>query len=750
MKTEQISQPKSVVSSVSSAQLDESDEGSLNLGQVVSALRRKVFLIGGITALVAFASVFKALNDVPTYSAKIEILTQRVTVESRVLSSIPDTLANSDTGAVDENILKVLTSPIVLTPIVDQLKTRYPDLKEGDLVENLTVDGALKNDSKVLVVSYKDVDPERVKAVLNAVSIAFLSYSLQSRQADVRQGIEFVEAQLPEQQKRVETLQQRLQQLRQKYLLVDPNSRGNQLSGQLSTYSQEQSDVEIQLKQLREVDATLAQQLATRPSEAIGSSALNSAPRYQSLLNDLLNLDAQIDRASILYLDNSPDMQYLRQTREKLAGSLDEEGKRVQIQVKSQIQELEARDRALQDKISSLNGDITDLSGVSRQYADIQRELQISTENLNQFLTKQAALQIDASQQKTPWELLTPPTNPEVSAESVQRNLIQGIILGLLLGTGTALMLDKLSNILHSPKEIKQITKLPLLGVIPFNPALAKSTSAHDVAAFLQEISDSNQSAKESNAKIQKPDAFVEAFRFLYTNIRRFNPDVPVRSLVVSSPISADGKSIVALCLAQAVANMGQRVLLVDADLRRPHLHRYLGLKNRRGLTDVVAGDALPGDMIRQSSLDPNLFVLTTGLMPPDPTKFLSSQKMRTLMEKSPDLFDLVIYDAPPLLGLVDTSLITPYVDGMLLVAGLDKLKSSLLRQALEQLKGSGTSVLGIVANGSREAVLNIQDVYRPSYEMEQDDLALEGEAIEVIPDTAIPVPSFLKNWDLN
>ena len=741
------SQPKPVVFS---PQLDESDEGSLNLGQVIAVLRRKIFLIGGITALVAFGSVFKALNDVPTYSAKIEILTQRVTAETRVLSSIPDTLTNSDTGAVDENILKVLTSPTVISPIVDQLKVRYPDLQEATLVQNLTVGGALKNDSKVLVVSYEDVDPERVRVVLNAVATTFLSYSLKSRQSDVRQGIEFVEAQLPEQQKRVEMLQQRLQQLRQKYLLVDPVSRGNQLSGQFSTYSQEQSDVEIQLKQLREVDAALAAQLGAQPSESIASSALNNSPRYQSILSELKSLDNQIDRASILYLDSSPDMQYLRQAREKLVNSLTEEGKQVHIQVQSQIQELEARDRALREKINSLNGDITDLSGISRQYGDIQRDLQISTENLNQFLTKQAALQIDASQQKAPWELLTPPTTPQISAESVQRNLIQGIILGLLLGIGTALMLDKLSNVLHSPSEIKQITKLPLLGIIPYNPSLAKSTSANDIAAFLQEVSDFNQSAKESTAKIYKPDAFVEAFRFLYTNIRRFNPDVPVRSLVVSSPISADGKSIVALCLAQAVANMGQRVLLVDADLRRPQLHRYTGLKNRRGLTDVVAGDAMPGDVIRQSSLDPNLFVLTTGLIPPDPTKFLSSQKMRTLMEKSPEMFDLVIYDAPPLLGLVDTSLITPYVDGMLLVAGLDKLKSSLLRQALEQLRGSGTSVLGIVANGSREAVLNIQDIYRPSYEQEQEDLLLEVEGIEMIAEPAVPVPSFLKNWDLN
>ena len=747
MKIEQRSRPKSVVSS---AQLDESDEGSLNLGQVVAVLRRKIFLIGGITALVAFASVFKALNDVPTYSAKLEILTQRVTAESRVVSTIPDTISNSENGSVDENILKVLTSPAIISPIVDQLRTRYPDFTEAALVHNLTVDGALQNNSKVLVVSYEDIDPDRVRAVLNAVSTAFLSYSLKSRQADVRQGIEFVETQLPEQQKRVETLQQRLQQLRQKYLLVDPVSRGNQLSGQFATYSQEQSDVEIQLKQLREVASSLANQLATQSSDSIGSSALSNAPRYQSLLSDLRSLDNQIDRSSILYLDNSPDMQYLKEARTKLVNALNDEGNRVQIQVQSQIQELEARDRALQQKIASLNGDITDLSGISRQYGDIQRELQISTENLNQFLTKQAALQIDASQQKTPWELLTPPTTPEVSAESVQRNLIQGIILGLLLGAGTALVIDKLSNILHSPSEIKQITKLPLLAVIPFNPSLAKSSSANDVAAFMQELSDSNQSAKENAAKIYKPDAFIEAFRFLYTNIRRFNPDVPVRSLVVSSPISADGKSIVALCLAQAVANMGQRVLLVDADLRRPQLHRYAGLKNRRGLTDVVAGDAMPGDVIRQSSLDPNLFVLTTGLMPPDPTKFLSSQKMRTLMEKSPDMFDLVIYDAPPLLGLVDTSLLTPYVDGLLLVAGLDKLKSSLLRQALEQLRGSSTSVLGIVANGSREAVPNIQDVYRPSYELEQDEFLMEAEAIEVIPETVIPVPSFLKNWDLN
>lgn len=178
--------------------------------------------------------------------------------------------------------------------------------------------------------------------------------------------------------------------------------------------------------------------------------------------------------------------------------------------------------------------------------------------------------------------------------------------------------------------------------------------------------------------------------------------------MVISSAAPANGRSTVALYLARAAASMGQRVLLVDTDLRDPSLHLCLQLTNERGLSDLLS-EEIPdiNEVIERSPVEDNLFVLTTGSMPLDPTRILASRKMESLMEKLHAIFDLVVYKAPLLLGYADTHLLATHTDGVLLVTALGKLERSTLDQTLEQVKLSGTPVIGIVANRHKEAFTN-------------------------------------------
>jgi polysaccharide biosynthesis transport protein len=718
-------------------QSEDTDEGSLNFGQILAALRRQLLLIGGVTALVASASAYKAFTDTPVYMAQFEILTQPVTAESQLISSISNSSNNRDQqdSIVDSTKLKVLTSPTVLQPIVDQIKIRYPEINYVRLFKNLDL-SASKVNRNVLQVSYKGADAAQVEAILETVAQSYLDYSLKSRQVDIRQGINFVQNQLPLLESRVEKSQRQLQELRQRNALVDPESRGQQLIEQSNSFSQQQLEVEVQLKQFRAIEARLESQIGTQSSEAASSSALDNAPRYQSLKNQLLELDSQQAQSAALFLPNSPDLKLMTKQRQNLVSLLKQESGNVQTQIDTQIQELELRDRALQETISSLNGKINQLSGVAREYALIQQELQISTANLNQFLTKQAALEIEGAQREVPWQLLTPPTEPKISTASVERNVTLGALLGLVLGIALVLTLDKFNNTLYDSKALKRITSLPLLGVIPYSDTLYKSEEPTEIAAFLNNAMGEQQRAN-GNGKMYTDFSFVEAFRSLSTNIRLLNPSAPTRALVVSSAISEEGKSIVATCLAQAMAAMGQRVLLIDADLRNPQIHHYGNLTNHQGLTNVIVGDVSFEEAVQRSPLSNNLFVLTAGSIPPDATQFLASPKMKTLVEQSLDDFDLIIYDTPPLLGFADASLMTAYANGLLLVAGLGKIKSTLLEQALEQLQISGISVLGMVATGAKEQLANLLEAY-PTYYPQ----APKGKKTEL---AAVSEPSLIK-----
>ncbi|NEQ34260.1 MAG: polysaccharide biosynthesis tyrosine autokinase [Leptolyngbya sp. SIO4C5] len=603
-------------------------------------------------------------------------------------------------------------SPRVIDSVVTEIQDSFSEeISYDEIVGGLSVKPTSPD---ILQVVYQHPDREVVNIVLTTVAQAYLDFSLEERQSDILRGIAFVDEQLPQLRSRVDSLQAELESLRQAYNLIDPELQGQQLSQQVSGFTQEQLNIRVQLEEAKLLYANLQQEL-NQQGETAASSLLKQETRYQSLLDQLLAIDTQLAEESILFLDGSPEIQYLQEQRQNLLPLLQQEGNRVERQVAGNIRELQSRDQALGQAIAQLNERIKQLSSVARRYSDIQRELQIATDNLNQFLSKREALRIDAAQRQTPWELLTQPGRPKASAASVKRNLMLGTVLGLLLGIGAALIVDRLSSIVYTLKDLKSIGKLPLLGVIPFNEYLEKYGPAASVATRLRQagyIFDITDNEDELQTQASTP--FVEAFRSLYASLRLLNPDRPLRSVTTSSAIPNAGKTTVSIHLGQAAAAMGQRVLIVDADLRRPSIHKQIGLRNNKGLTDLISTAELEiEDVIQQVPLDENLHVITAGTLPPDPTKVLSSQRMQRFMREAEEKFDFVIYDMPPLLGFADAYLVGAHTGGFLMIVGLGKVKRFVIEQAIEELKVSGIPVLGMVANGAQENSITTYSYYQ-------------------------------------
>jgi capsular exopolysaccharide synthesis family protein len=725
MDTKPLAQSPSFAKSI---QFNETAEDGLDIRQLVAAIRRKALLIFGITAVVASAAVVKTLLDPPIYSGEFEILVQPTSAESEVLSSVPETLSSKTTTQqtpdqefVTKDQLRILTSPRVLMPVVKKLRANYPGVcrtlaTEQDidastslsddtcyrlLLTNFGIDTISEKESRIVKVTYQASDAEAVQAVLKLTSEAYLQYSLDSRQVDIRRAIDFVNKKLPDLRRRVETLQTQLEQLRRKNDLIDPQSQGEQLSTQVSAFQQQQLETQVDIRRTQELYSDLRSQLTQQSTESAASSALTNNPHYQDLLKQLLDVDGKIAQTSTLFRDDSPDMQVLRDQRQNVLRLLAKEGQRSQREVVSQLMELEAREDALRQTLGSLNSNVRNLAGISHRYTDIERELQVSTEALNQFLAKQQALQIDSAQRQVPWEMIAPPGKPDPSNPGLLRNLALGIILGLLLGTGAALLVGKLTDVIYAPDELKRIAKLPLLGAIPRHEALDKPPADINLATSLQQarlsLRQLDTASEPAIARLDAADTFLESFRSLFTNICLINSDNPIRAIAISSVMPGDGKSIAAAYLAEAAAAMGRQVLLVDANFRQPRLHMYFDLPNANGLTDILFNNAVLKTVVQRSPVEPNLFVLTTGPIPPDPTRALSSQKMQHLMEQIQTNFDFVIYDTPTLLNFADPYLVAAHTDGIVLVTQPGKVRRSTLDQTLEQTRVSNISVLGIV-----------------------------------------------------
>ena len=342
----------------------------------------------------------------------------------------------------------------------------------------------------------------------------------------------------------------------------------------------------------------------------------------------------------------------------------------------------------------------------------MQGDLQVAKETLTQYLSKLDGLQIDAAQQTFPWEMIAPPRKPKALGGVTRKSQILTVIVGFVMGVGAAFLLEVLNNVFHTPEDLEDDTNLPILAMIPDSKELRKGSSMAEVPGKrgvpVVGAMVPRKTPAMPNIMMRPGSQFeqyssspvLEAFRSLYTNIRLLSSEIPFQSLVIGAATPKEGKSTVAIHLAKTAAAIGQRVLLVDADMRQPKIHQKLNIPNLRGLSDAISTDISLNDVIQRSPQDDNLFVLTSGPVPEDPIKLLSGKKMHSLMEQFQDFFDLVVYDTPPLIGLVDSSILAAQTDGLILVVKIDKTDRSLVTKALDRLKISGSSVLGLVANG--------------------------------------------------
>jgi succinoglycan biosynthesis transport protein ExoP len=715
----------------------DNKDDELNLRHLLTVFRRRAVVIVGVTIAMTSGIGFWSFNQQPKYESKFQLLVEPVTEEAKLekLAQVPG-FTDSPYSVLDyDTQIQVLRSPNLMTPIIEEIQKRCKQLKKpcseityDSLITQNQLKVARLQETKILEVRYRDTDPKLVREVLHQVARGYLRYSLQERQMNLKKGIEFVDSQLPILRTRVDKLQADLQAFRQRNELLDPESQAQQLAMRVNTLEQQKVDTALRLRESQSLYTALTSQLQLSPDRAIATTSLSEAPRYQELLNELQKIEAEIAKQSARFTADNPIIVKLREQQRNLLPMLQAESRRVLgvsveqsgvtndspssiraqlsqqlVDAANQIQVLQMRQRAIAQAEQLLSQEVRQMPVIARQYTDLERELKVATESLNRFLGVREGLQIEVAQKSLPWQIILKPDVPKFPVSpNTQRNIILGAIAGLLFGTIVALMVERLDNVFHSPDELKDRTKLPLLGVIPYCKQLKQMTPVATAAQQMPEQEEDIQSNKKNRRQPQwyKASPFLEAFRSLHTNIRFLGSDTPIHSIVISSATPGDGKSTVSVHLAQAAAAMGQRVLLVDADLRLPQVHKILGLENQIGLSNVIATGFTVKQAIQRLPMWDHLYVLTAGQLPPDPTRLLSSKKMHHLMEQFHAVFDLVIYDTPPILGLADGQLLAANTDGVVIIAGLGKTDRAIVMQALDRLKISNATVLGVVANG--------------------------------------------------
>jgi capsular exopolysaccharide synthesis family protein len=272
-------------------------------------------------------------------------------------------------------------------------------------------------------------------------------------------------------------------------------------------------------------------------------------------------------------------------------------------------------------------------------------------------------------------EPATLPTTPTYPRPKL--NLALGLVVGLAVGVGTAVLLETLDTRVKTVTALAEIAGAPLLGALASDPEIQR----HPV--IVRDRQHSPQS---------------EAFRGIRTNLQFVDVDRRPRTILVTSALPREGKTTVAVNLAVALAEAGAAVALVEADLRRPSVADRMGLEGGSGLTDVLIGRAGIGEVIHQYGTGGRLWVLTSGALPPNPSELLGSEQMRTTL-KELQRVTFVIIDAPPLLPVTDAAVLAALTDGAILVTAVSSTRREQVRLAVERLEAVGGRLLGVVAN---------------------------------------------------
>lgn len=729
---------------------------------LIRSIQRRWWIVAGTTSLSAAAAIALSSSDPPTYSGSFRMLVEPVTSEARIAE--PSALTRTE-GVPSRDVfsldyptqLEILQSPRVLQDVYERVQAKYPgfvypQLVRGLMVGRLGTEGG-SNQTKILEVAFQGSDPGLVQLVLEELARKYLSYSLEDRKTRIGEGVKFIEDQLPPLQNRVNNLQSQLQQLQQQYDLIDPNAQGGQIFQQLRTVAEQQDAVLRELMEQQTLYVNLQRQLQLSPQEAIAASALSQNPRYQQILNGINELDSQIALESARFSEASPIIERLRQRQTNLKQLRDRQVQQIlgqtlgNVQADPQalvfqdsvrvgliqqmlntgntLQMLQVRYQSIAQSRATIEREAQKFPVIVRRYTELQRQLGIATRTLDQLLSQRETLRVEAAQNQVPWELLSPPGvpmdaagNPLADPVSSRRKVMMGLAAGWVMGLAAVLLLERWKNIFYTEKDIADLFPAPILGKIPAcGKDSAYELSVVESAAELVRTT----AGVDLDEGITQAIAFYDAFSVLYTGLC-FLPGGPIRSLVVSSATVGDGKTTVALHLAQTAASMGRGVLLVDANLRDPRLHTKLGLNNQRGLIDLL-GHRLPlSDAIQSLPQMEHLSVLTTGMIQPGCSRLLASPQMKQLMEEFDANFDLVIYDTPALDGIVDATFVASNSDGLLMVARTKHTPRSKAAQVLKQIEEFNLPILAVVANGLQAKGMSMPDKEDDDFYDEEDE----------------------------
>ena len=377
------------------------------------------------------------------------------------------------------------------------------------------------------------------------------------------------------------------------------------------------------------------------------------------------------------------------------------------IDVETTAKGLSANEKSLVTSEQQIRSDLSKYQNLIAEYKHLLPVVETNRKALEQLMAAQNSLGLKIAEAGFDWQVLEEPQRGIYLGSSSLLFLLGSVVIGPLLGIATALMRELSNDVIYSPQDLQKLTNLRLLGTVPILQPGTKKRLFNLPFGGWQKYADQSLEAT-SDDKLLDIDAFLpshETLDIAYQNIQILGFPLTCKSLMLTSALLGEGKSTLALGLAVSAAHMHRRVLLIDANLRKPSLHKILQLSNDWGLSLLLIDETNTHLKDYIQPIHPAIDVLTAGPTPEDTVKLLSSDRMKELLKLFKQTYDLVLIDTPPILKTVDTRLIASICDGIAIVSRIGQVTRTELTQATEIFSKSQLNLIGIIANEASDRV---------------------------------------------
>jgi polysaccharide biosynthesis transport protein len=695
-------------------------------------LKRKVIIIScvvGIFAAVAIAS----LRQTPVYEAVGRIAVNKADSNLITFKDSVPVMDYYDPTDIDTET-RILQSDLLALQVIRQLSLdKRPEYggQKTPQQPNLVAD-PLQNDSKrttallggfkgnlkvslipntrIIEIHYRSTDPALAANVVNALAATYVEQNFKTKFESTMQASDWLSKQLVDLQMKVETSQEKLVRYQKEHEIFGIDEKQNIITQKLDELNKELTSAESDRMQKEAIYRMTQTGDPVAVASAVGSDPIatlagtGSSPLLDKLHQQQADLRIQVADLSTQLGPAYPKVAQLNNQLKEIDRQIQGETRKAVDHLRGLYQTAMQRETMLREALEKQKQEANRLNENAIDYTLLKRDVDSNRQLYEGLLEKLKQAGVTAGLRSNNFRIVDAARSPNAPVEpNIPRNLLFALVLGISSGVGLAFLLEGMDNTVRTTEQAQMISALPSLGMIPLG---SKSRSNGNGTGRLALTS--SREVVELVTQVRPQSQMAESYRALRTSLLLSSLGAPPKVIMVTSARPQEGKTTTAINSAIVLAQKGVRVLLVDADLRRPSVHKTLGMGPRSGLSNVLTGSATLEQAIAASPILPNLFILAAGSPPPNPAELLASSNMKDVLVELREQFDHVVIDTPPTLSVTDAVVLSPRVDAIILVIRSGQTTKQALRRARDILMQVNAHVTGVL--------LNAVDLTSPDY----------------------------------